>query len=167
MPPSDTTPTAAIIGSFRQFYKDILNARQTIIDGRIAVTSPLGAPIIEQGIPFVRFQTDEKDLTDAEIQTLALHRILRADFVYAVTPSGYVGRTTCYEIGRIIQAGKPIYFSEAPADLPLRIKPGHIVTPSQLVDLVERKEIQSPYLSGKSTHDEWEYRLLSGEYLSI
>src|SRR4051794_5310793 len=115
-------PTSiAIIGSFRQHYKEVLDAWEVFTRAGIEVTSPKGTSILEGGIPFVRFESDEGRLSDEEVQLIALHRILRASVVYTVAPNGYVGRTTCYEIGRIIQARKPIYFSERPVDLPISI----------------------------------------------
>lgn len=95
---------------------------------------PKGDPIIKDGIPFVRFTSDSQEYDDPAVQTLALHRILTADLVYVVAPDGYVGRTTCYEIGRVIQAGHPIYFSAQPSDLPLRVPIEHIKSPRELVD---------------------------------
>jgi hypothetical protein len=73
------TGSAAIIGSFRQHYDAVLAAVQAFRAARWHVTSPLGTGIIEDGIPFVRFVSDDENLDDAAVQTLALHRILRAD----------------------------------------------------------------------------------------
>jgi hypothetical protein len=165
MPSADNAPTAAIIGSFRQFYEQILEAWQTISAGGITITSPLGSRIIKAGVPFVRFESDDKAWDDATIQTLALHRILRADLVYVVAPAGYVGRTTCYEIGRVIQAGKAIYFSEAPHDLPVRVNADRIITPAQLAALAIRQEIRPLHADERGTDADWERRLLTGDYL--
>ncbi|GAB1511728.1 hypothetical protein JCM33774_37700 [Actinophytocola sp. KF-1] len=91
--------TVAIIGSFRQHYPDVLVAWLEFRDAGWEVTSPLGSQVIEEGIPFVRFRTDEPAWDDPTVQTAALHRILRACLTYVVAPGGYVGRTTCYELG--------------------------------------------------------------------
>ncbi len=162
---TDHAPTVAIIGSFRQFYEQVLDAWQKISASGIAITSPLGSRIITAGVPFVRFESDDEALDDAMVQTLALHRILRADLVYVVAPFGYVGRTTCYEIGRILQAGKSIYFSEFPKDLPVRVSPDRVTTPTQLINLVIHKEIHPLYVDEQGSHAEWERRLLAGDYL--
>jgi hypothetical protein len=113
--------SVSIIGSFKQKYKEVLDDWHTFTDAGLIVRSPKGSPVIEPGIDFVRFESDDPELTDAQIQQIALHRILGSDFVYTVTPECYVGRTTCYEIGRIAQANVPIYFSEQPQDLPIEI----------------------------------------------
>jgi hypothetical protein len=125
--------TAAIIGSFKQHYEEIRVVWQRFNTVGLHVTSPKGTPIIKPGIPFVRFESDPAHWSDAFVQTVALHRIVRADFVYVVTLGGYVGRTTCYEIGRIIQAARPIYFSEHPHDLPIAVPDSHIIDSKLLV----------------------------------
>jgi len=102
----------------------------------LCVTSPLGTGILREGIPFVRFESDANRHSDSLVQLIALHRILRADFVYVVAPEGYIGRTTCYEIGRILQARRPLYFSEQPRDLPIHIPETHVLPLSTICHLL-------------------------------
>lgn len=128
--------SVALIGSFRQYYNDVLKTLDAFTEVGLTVTSPKGTKIVKNGIPFVRFESDDCGWTDEMIQVIALHRILRADFVFVVLPNGYVGRTTCYEIGRIIQAKKPLYFSERPHDLPLHIPDDHILTASHIAEQI-------------------------------
>ena len=137
--------TVSIIGSFRQKYSDVLDAWNTFTDAGLFVKSPKGAPIIEPGIDFVRFESDDPSLTDTRVQQVALHRILGSDFVYTVAPEGYVGRTTCFEIGRILQANVALYFSEQPADLPIEIPRDHIATAAELVERF-KSELPRPML---------------------
>ena len=125
--------SVAIIGSFRQHYEQVLEAWQTFVAAGLIVTSPKGDPIVMPGIPFVRFTSDNEKHSDPMVQTIALHRIMSASFTYVVAPDGYVGRTTCYEIGRLLQAGLPVYFSQIPEDLPLRVPPAHLASPAELV----------------------------------
>ena len=102
--------SVALIGSFRQHYNVVLESLSAFEAVGLTVTAPRGTGIVKHGIPFVRFESDETEWTDEMIQVAALHRILRADFVFTVVPNGYVGRTTCYEIGRVIQAKKTVVF---------------------------------------------------------
>ena len=53
--------------------------------------------------------------------------------MFVVAPGGYVGRTTCYEIGRIIQENRPLYFSESPQDLPLYVPKSHVFALDSLI----------------------------------
>lgn len=123
-------PRIAIIGSFKQHFAEIVAARDVFEEAGCTITSPVGQRILEAGIDFVRFDTDDTSRGDPAVQSVALHRILGADAVFVVAPEGYVGRTTCYEIGRIIQARRPLYFSAAPTDLPLQVPASHVLDPA-------------------------------------
>jgi hypothetical protein len=137
--------SVAIIGSFRKFYDQVLAVSDIFNEMDIPVTSPAGSDIIEPDIPFVRFTSDDTNFSDTMVQTITLKRILKASAIYVVNPDGYVGRTTCYEIGRIIQSRKPIYFSEMPTDLPINIPKSHIVHPKELAKLILKGRICWPY----------------------
>jgi len=66
----------SVIGSFKQHYDIICEACTCFINSGLNVTTPLGVPIIEEGIKFVRFYSDPPDWNDYKIQTIALHRNL-------------------------------------------------------------------------------------------
>lgn len=125
--------SVAVIGSFRQHNSQVQLACGALRSAGFVVTSPQGGEITKEGIPFVRFTSDSADWSDPEIQSLALHRIFRADLVYVVAPNGYLGRTTCYEVGRVVQLGKPIYFSAQPNDLPLLVPNDYIMDIDDLI----------------------------------
>lgn len=125
--------SVAIIGSFRRHNDPIQKACRDLRAAGIDVTSPQGEEIVNHGDEFVRFRQDDNNRTNAEIQLIALHRIFRADVTYVLAPEGYVGRTTCYEIGRLVQGRKPIYFSEHPEDLPVEIPPGFVMPLAEFI----------------------------------
>ena len=127
------TLSVAVIGSFKQFYDEVLDAIEAFRGAGWIVASPAGSEVIEAGIEFVRFVTDSEDDGDALVQTRTLVNILGADLTYVVAPKGYVGRTTCYEVGRVIQAGQPLYFSSLPADLPLHVPERCVASPAELI----------------------------------
>lgn len=160
------TRKIAVIGSFRQHYKNILEVLSAFKSNGHLVTTPLGATIIEEGIPFVRFESDSENLDDCCVQSIALHRILRADLVYVVAPDGYVGRTTCYEIGRVIQAMHPIYFSAQLEDLPVRIPSERIYPPAVFSAIVSEPCWSPTPIFHEISHpnDEIEKDLLYGIY---
>lgn len=130
----------------------------------ITVTTPQGGDVLDPDVPFVRFDTDPAQWADAHVQTVALHRILRADAVYVLAHGGYVGKTTCYEIGRCMQANTPLYFSETPEDLPISVPDTHICPPNVLATYIlggtvaPLLPLHDPELAGL------ERRLLNGEY---
>ena len=161
--------SVALIGSFRQHYISIRESLIVFKGAGLEITTPKGADIIKPGIPFIRFESDHSRWTDEMIQVVALHRILRADFVFTVVPQGYVGRTTCYEIGRIIQAGKPIYFSDLPVDLPLYIPDSHISTAVRITEQIHNGTFHPQQLhNGKENKlEKLERCLINGTYENI
>jgi hypothetical protein len=121
--------TVSLIGSFKQHYNSIKEALAIFQGAGLRVYSPRGNTILEEGIPFVRFENDPEEWSDEKVQSIALHRIMRSDFVFVVAPDGYIGKTTSYEIGRIIEKSKPIYFSNRPEDLPIHVPDSHVCEP--------------------------------------
>ncbi|MFF3657717.1 hypothetical protein [Streptomyces olivochromogenes] len=96
------------------------------------IRSPSLSSILDTSVEFVRFTSDPVDATDHEIQLHTLRRILSSDLVYVVAPGGYIGRTTCYEIGRVHERGVPAFFSEYPKDLPIVVRSESVVKPTLL-----------------------------------
>lgn len=133
------SPLVAVIGSFRQHFDEIRDAVRRLQSVGAHVNTPRGTVIMEPGVEFVRFETDPPHWTNEDIQTVTMHRIFRADFVIVVCVGGYLGRTTCYEVGRVIGANRPIYFSERPKDIPLLIPETHIVDINKLADLISAR----------------------------
>lgn len=156
--------TVAIIGSFRKHYPEVLEAHATFHAAGITITTPLATEITREG-EFVRFASDPPEWDDQWVQSIAMHRILRADAVYVIAPAGYVGRTTCYEIGRALQASRPVFFSEFPADLPIRVEMSHVIPPTSLVSCILGAEIVPNY-SDDSEHSSLERRLQIGDYVN-
>jgi len=118
----------ALIGSFRQHFATILDVRRCCEDRGLSVTTPAGTNVLDDTVAFVRLDCDDTALEDPAVQSVATLRILDADAVYVVAPAGYIGKTTSYEVGRAVQARKPVYFSEAPQDLPVAVPTTHIMT---------------------------------------
>ena len=163
--PTPCTRSIAVIGSFRRHYEPVLEAIQTFRRAGLVVTSPLGDEIVEPGIEFVRFSSDRVDWGSPQVQTLALHRILRAELTYVVAPGGYVGRTTCYEIGRVVQADRPLYFSEHPHDLPVHVPDSHVLPASELSSRIASQTPVPLHANEGGELAQWERRLLTGDYL--
>lgn len=100
----------SIIGSFRKYYEDIKKLIILLQKNGITVLSPRFSEITRSIEDFVIFASDNQELTPAEIQTETLNRILKSDVVYVYNPQGYVGRTTCYEIGIIRTTTIPLVY---------------------------------------------------------
>ncbi|HDL01927.1 MAG TPA: hypothetical protein ENH23_06815 [candidate division Zixibacteria bacterium] len=131
------------------------------------MTSPKGNSILEEGIDFVRFDTDPNAYDDEIIQSITLHRLFRSDFVYVLAPNGYVGRTTCYEIGRLLHAKLPVYFSSYPTDLPIKLPDSHILSIEQ-ISIMLKKENFTPAWPFQDESlgffGELEKEIISGKY---
>ena len=158
--------TIGIIGSFRQHYDQVLYTWNIFTQYGIPVITPKGTTIIEKDIPFVRFVSDNPTYDDFAVQSLTLHRLMSTYVVYVVAPGGYVGRTTSYEIGRLLQAQKPLYFSNQPADLPIQVSTDNILTPEELAKKMLQSEWK-PSLAFNETnnlHHELELNLVNGNY---
>lgn len=134
----DGCVTIAIIGSFRAHYSTILETMKVFEDAAVTVTSPRRSRVIDADRDFVRLESDPPNCDDPEIQLKALHKILGAQAVYVVAPGGYVGKTTCYEIGRVHERGIPLFFSEMPNDLPIPVSRNSIVSPNVLAERLSR-----------------------------
>jgi hypothetical protein len=150
----------AIIGSFKHHFEEVQTVVNIFRSHNIINTTPIGSSIIEPGVDFVRFDDDLTDEPDEVVQTITLKRIFEAGVVYVVAPAGYVGRTTCYEIGRIFQRKMPIYFSSHPKDLPIKLPVTHIIGPEEMVRLIFAKKTVWPYASMRCKYSKLEKEVI-------
>ena len=108
--------TTSLIGSFRKHFGAIRAVMAQFEQAGIHVLSPKPSDVIDPRVEFVILASDNPMHTEEEIELIALHRILRSSFVYTYNPNGYIGRTTCYEIGRLVERKVPVFFQEKPHD---------------------------------------------------
>ncbi len=111
-----------IIGSFRKYYEEICNLINQFEKSGIQVMSPKKSFIIDNIDGFVILNSDEKNQQPFIIQEHVFENIKNSDVVYVWNPEGYLGNSTCYEIGKIMGMGKPILFKERPKDLPINVE---------------------------------------------
>ena len=126
----------SIIGSFQKYYEDVVKLIQLFRQNDLWVASPKESRINGRVDDFVLFESDNPLYTPEEIQMITLDRILSSDAVYVFNPNGYVGRTTCYEIGFCLCKAIPLYFFQKPSDLPMPIHESQIVSPQMFAELV-------------------------------
>ena len=132
----------AIIGSFQKYYEDVVGLISFFTNNGLRVTSPYKSRIDEKRRGFVIFEADDKSLTDIDIQNDTLRKIFLSEAVYVYNPEGYVGKTTCYEIGILMCKRKPLYFFEYPEDLPVPVSKEHVLTPQEFVNEVKKERIK-------------------------
>lgn len=124
-----------IIGSFRKFYDEIVAVIHEFEQAGIEVSSPKASCVINPGADFVILASDNKELTPEQIQIKVFENERESDFVYVWNPGGYLGQTTCYEIGRIQADNKPIYFKEKPNGIIITgVKDEHIMSVKDLIE---------------------------------
>ncbi len=141
--------SVAIIGSFQKYYEDICGVISFFRHNGYHVTSPHFSSITSSRDAFVVFEADDQTLSNDEIQTDTLRKILNADAVYVYNPPnettppdmGYLGKTTCYEIGFLMARNRPIYYLYPPYDLPVPYCDEHILSPQSFVDKFSAGEV--------------------------
>lgn len=134
----------AIIGSFQrpENYALVQRVINLFSQNALNVTSPSGSSIANKREGFVIFDSDNHCLSNEKIQYDTLDKIFSSNAVYVVNADGYVGKTTCYEIGRVIERKIPIYFHSFPCDLPICITKDFIVAPEEFIDIVKKCELK-------------------------
>lgn len=136
----------AIIGSFQKYYDEIRELIELFTTHGMIITSPYHSKVVDKRTSsgnsgFVIFEADDDSLSDAEIQMDTLRKILIADLVYVYNPKGYVGKTTCYEIGVVISKRRPLFFYAMPDDLPIPISERQVISPQEIADMGKTHKI--------------------------
>lgn len=143
-----------IIGSFKKHFKQIVLLKTELQNMGHIVINPLGDYITIGNIDFVRSNVDDHNEDDTHIQTRVFTRLFQADVIYVFLVDNYIGRTTCYEVGRLIQGKVPLIFSEKPNDLPLIIPDDRILNPIHFIEAIEMKLPFEPlFITPKNDHE--------------
>lgn len=129
-----------IIGSFRKYYKEICNLINQFEENGIEVMSPKKSFIVDNVDGFVILNSDEKNQKPFIIQEHVFENIQSSEAVYVWNPEGYLGNSTCYEIGKIMGMGKPIFFKEEPRDLPIRVEKDMVKSLNEMIVWMQKKE---------------------------
>lgn len=124
----------SIIGSFQKYYEGVIKIIRFFRNNGLWVLSPKDSRITGKIEDFVIFESDNQHYTPEEIQMITLDRILSSEAVYVYNPEGYVGRTTCYEIGFCYSRAMPIYFFSMPKDLPIPVLDEQVLSPESFVE---------------------------------
>ena len=135
----------SIIGSFRKYYDEIVDCITFLELNNQIILSPKKSMIVDDRDGFVILDSDDKHYSDLDIQTIVFHRLFRSDYVYVWNPNGYIGKTTCYEIGRVTEHNIPIYYLEYPKDIPLYVTEGSVIDITSFVDYVKKNQVLPPY----------------------
>ena len=156
-------PSVAILGSFRRHYERSWQAREIFQANGITVNTPLGNPVLDENALFVRFDEEFEGEDDPTVQSYSLTGSCPPTPCTSFFRAGNIGRTSSYEVGRIIQAERYVYFSEEPHDLPIRVPKEYVVGAEQLANIILGKngKLGSLHAEGEDRCSILERRLLS------
>lgn len=130
-------PSISLIGSFRRHYSQIREIAEFFVANGITVPSPSISKIIDPEADYVRFEYDPPAMSDHDIQASTLARLLASDAVYVIALDGYIGLDTSMEIGHLLQAQVPLFFSEPVKNVTMATGLGSVLTPAGLLEKVK------------------------------
>src|SRR5260370_5223740 len=107
---------AAVSGSFHRHMEAIGAAVQELASRSIQVLSPADPRIVAAQGEFL-FVASDRVRSVRLVQDRHLESIRAADFLWLVSPDGYVGSSASMEVGFAAAVGVPIFASLAPSDL--------------------------------------------------
>jgi hypothetical protein len=111
--------TATVSGSFHRHMDAITSAVHELASLNVRVLSPADPRIVAQQGEFL-FVASDPIRSVRLVQDRHLESIKAANFVWLVSPDGYVGQSASMEIGYAAAIGVPIFAAQLPTDLTLR-----------------------------------------------
>ena len=110
---------ACVSGSFRRHMDGIAVAVADLASHSVTVLSPADPRVVASDGEFL-FVASDPVRSVRLVQDRHLEAIRAADFLWLVTPDGYVGQSASMEIGFASAFGVPILATNLPSDLTLR-----------------------------------------------
>jgi hypothetical protein len=112
-------PRATVSGSFRQHMSAVQDAVYELTDRGVLVLSPADPRVVDQFGDFV-FVASDRMRSIGLVEDRHLAAIAASDFVWLVSPEGYIGPSAAMEIGYATAQGVPVLSNEVPNDLGFR-----------------------------------------------
>lgn len=122
-------------GSFGRHMPQIRSAIKTFARENINVLAPRSSEITAINGSFLLLEDEETlDPRYVELRYLQNLQLLgQYGFSYFVNPSGYIGKSSAFELGIALATGVPCFFSSKPKDLPVYVPKSNILSPQDLV----------------------------------
>jgi hypothetical protein len=114
-----------VSGSFRRHMAAIYDAVNELVDLGVDVLSPADPRVVDQIGEFV-FVASDRVRSIKMVEDRHLECILASDFLWLVTPDGYVGQSASMELGYAIARLVPIFSADLPADGTLQKYVNHV-----------------------------------------
>ena len=111
--------TVTVSGSFHRHLSAINSAVNTLTDLGVRVLSPADPRVVDARDEFL-FVASDRVRSVRLVQDRHLESIRASDFLWLVTPDGYVGQSASMELGFAVASHIPIFSVDVPYDLTLR-----------------------------------------------
>ncbi len=129
---------AVVIGSFRKFYKEVVQAREEFEAAGVEVLSPPKSAVLDPREDYVVLASDPKKASIRDIEDTVLDKIPKSDFVFLVNPDGYVGKTASFEIGVAVAKNIPVFAQKIPDDVLVKQYVLEAGTPKRIFDIMKK-----------------------------
>lgn len=110
---------ATVSGSFRRHMPAIYEAVTELVDLGVEVLSPADPRPVDQRGDFI-FVASDRVRSVRMVQDRHLEAIRSSNFLWLVSPDGYVGQSASMEVGFAAACGTLILCDHAPTDITLR-----------------------------------------------
>lgn len=132
---------ATVSGSFHRHMSEVSSAVQELAELGIQILSPADPRIVDQRGVFL-FVASDRVRSIRMVQDRHLEAIRQSDFLWLVTPDGYVGQSASMEIGFAVAAGTPVFGSSMPRDLTLRRYMQLVGSPTEAIRCCGSEDLQ-------------------------
>jgi hypothetical protein len=104
-----------VSGSFHRHISAIQDVVREFQEKGVEVLSPAEPQVVDRVGSFL-FVASDRHRSIRLVEDRHLASILESDFLWLVTPDGYVGQSACLELGSAVAVGTPIYTNCLPPD---------------------------------------------------
>ena len=108
-----------VSGSFRRYMDAVQQAVYALTDAGAEVLSPADPRVVDAFGDFL-FVASDRLRTIKTVQSRHLAAIEASNFLWLVTPDGYVGPSAAMELGFAVARGVPVFSTTPPQDLTMR-----------------------------------------------
>lgn len=167
--PSDVK--IVVHGSFRRHFDQVLEAIEVFESAGFTVLAPEAREIISLTDGFVILD-GERDMDPRHIEARYLQHLKRLGslgFSYFVDPSGYIGRTTSFELGIAQLIGARCFFLEKPTDHPTFYSRESVMRPHVLRDYIMEHQtlpVRDIELNERLIHALWQRLVVPGSVVA-
>jgi hypothetical protein len=126
---------ATVSGSFRRHMTAVYDAVSVLMEQRVEVLSPADPRIVDQIGEFV-FVASDRVRSIKMVQDRHLECIRASDFLWLVTPDGYVGQSASMEVGFAVAHGIPVFSDHVPSDGTLQRYVQHVADLATAISVV-------------------------------